>query len=271
MAKINQKHKTVGVSFNPLVRQAANRRARQLGVSFSRYVGLCVEAEIAGRVSLASLCDAQWADSGAVAWEQGVDLAESTGERLRADVGDLLLRAQVVFSRNALLGAMRADFWVGTKGAEQPPSEKSASEQQATSGEQPPSQELASGEQKSSEGMGQVASEEACALMRTPALRLEKCAIQDTTGHVPASLAQGVVIECHYPSAASHAALLGRAVMLQQMCGRQAVLLCVPYLSVFEPELHAVFARLKIGVTTPDTLLKALQQAGNGECHEPQQ
>lgn len=49
MTQENQKHKTVGVSFNPQLRERANERARNLGLSFSRYVTMCVESELNGR------------------------------------------------------------------------------------------------------------------------------------------------------------------------------------------------------------------------------
>ena len=44
------KAKTIGVSFHPHLREAAADRSTQLGLSFSKYVTLCVEAELAGRV-----------------------------------------------------------------------------------------------------------------------------------------------------------------------------------------------------------------------------
>ena len=45
----NEKHKTIGVSFPPELRRRASERARGIGLSFSKYVTLCVEAEIAGK------------------------------------------------------------------------------------------------------------------------------------------------------------------------------------------------------------------------------
>ncbi len=45
-----EKHKTFGVSFHPDQRERANKRAKTLGLSFSRYVTLCVEAELGGSI-----------------------------------------------------------------------------------------------------------------------------------------------------------------------------------------------------------------------------
>ncbi len=45
-----EKHKTFGVSFHPGQRDRANNRAKNLGLSFSRYVTLCVEAELNGQI-----------------------------------------------------------------------------------------------------------------------------------------------------------------------------------------------------------------------------
>lgn len=47
---INQddRHRTVGVSMSPQLRSRAAKRARALGLPFSRYVQWCVEAELDG-------------------------------------------------------------------------------------------------------------------------------------------------------------------------------------------------------------------------------
>lgn len=239
MAKTNQKHKTVGVSFNPLVRQAANRRARQLGMSFSRYVSLCVEAEMIGRMPLPSPGDAQWEHLREVVRGQEADFAESTTEQLRADVADLLAHAQVPFTRDTLLGSMHADFWIDSRATQKGPQ----STQAALLGNR---EQSAIGGNVRGAHVGKQAARK----------RESKQAIPCP----PAAPTQGVAIECHYPRATSHAALLGRAVMLQQVDGVQAVLLCVPYLSPLAPELQALFTQQRISVTTPDTLLKALRK-----------
>lgn len=44
------KHRTIGVSFHPDLKQRADDRARGMGLSFSRYVTLCVEAELRGHI-----------------------------------------------------------------------------------------------------------------------------------------------------------------------------------------------------------------------------
>jgi hypothetical protein len=45
----DEKHRTVGISMSPQLRERAAARARAVGLSFSRYVQWCLEAELAGR------------------------------------------------------------------------------------------------------------------------------------------------------------------------------------------------------------------------------
>ncbi len=44
----DDRHRTVGVSMSPALRERAAQRARALGLPFSRYVQWCVEAELDG-------------------------------------------------------------------------------------------------------------------------------------------------------------------------------------------------------------------------------
>jgi len=44
----DNRHRTVGVSMSPQLRERAAQRARALGLPFSRYVQWCVEAELDG-------------------------------------------------------------------------------------------------------------------------------------------------------------------------------------------------------------------------------
>jgi hypothetical protein len=44
----DDRHRTVGVSMSPQLRERAVQRARALGLPFSRYVQWCVEAELGG-------------------------------------------------------------------------------------------------------------------------------------------------------------------------------------------------------------------------------
>jgi len=45
---VGQKHRTVGISMNPTLEQRAKARAEALGLKFSPYVTLCIEAELKG-------------------------------------------------------------------------------------------------------------------------------------------------------------------------------------------------------------------------------
>jgi len=47
--RLDERHRTVGVSMSPKLREEAAVRARALGLPFSRYVAWCVEAELEGR------------------------------------------------------------------------------------------------------------------------------------------------------------------------------------------------------------------------------
>lgn len=214
MAKVNQKHKTVGVSFNPQIRKSANLRSRQLGVTFSRYVSLCVEAEIAGMVPV---LDSARGEHSAL-WSEVDRLEQTMDERLRSDVAALLQRADISFVQQAVAGRVNADFFVSELPA-------SACAPEADSG----------------------------APLRYSGAH--SAAARD--GLNGAESHSGVAIECRYPSPTGCAAVLGKAILLQQVFTH--VLLCVPYLSVFEPELLAVFAQQGITVVTPDTLLEALR------------
>ena len=44
----DERHRTMGVSMSPQLRARAAARAREVGLSFSRYVQWCVEAELDG-------------------------------------------------------------------------------------------------------------------------------------------------------------------------------------------------------------------------------
>jgi len=48
MAGLDEKHRTIGVSMPPRLRQQAGERAAEVGLSFSRYVQWCIEAELDG-------------------------------------------------------------------------------------------------------------------------------------------------------------------------------------------------------------------------------
>jgi len=42
-------HRTVGISMSPQLRERATKRANEIGLSLSRYVQWCIEAEIEGQ------------------------------------------------------------------------------------------------------------------------------------------------------------------------------------------------------------------------------
>ncbi|WP_269542930.1 hypothetical protein [Cerasicoccus fimbriatus] len=122
----DQKHKTVGVSFHPDLRERASERSRALGLSFSRYVTLCVEAELSGHpsqllsqpgvpapmppatasardeVNLQSAIDAGSDYSAAKA--ASIDFEDDIEEILRAD--------DICYTRYSAIGNLRTDFLI---------------------------------------------------------------------------------------------------------------------------------------------------------------
>jgi hypothetical protein len=102
------KHRTVGISMNPLLESRARARAKALALHFSTYVAQCVEAELRGDAQLLR--------------EEGLDL-ESALARAReymekktvsidfeADVAGVLEKSGLLFQRLAKLGGERVDF-----------------------------------------------------------------------------------------------------------------------------------------------------------------
>lgn len=350
MAKINHKHKTIGVSFNPLLRQRASRRARELGMSFSRYVSLCVEAEAGGLMPAADLRSAAQSGaeregaaaaeaagnkflrdtaiahgkplrntgdnskllrdatgSGRGLWNRETAAAELTDgapgqraclwpdagsgrspelidERLFRHVSTLLEQAALPFVHRPLLGPVRTDFLVRDicDGVVLPPKESGCVEGAAAQAEREGADTalsqagseyidttlpqagrecidtaLSEGE---SAGIGIALPEggAGAAVAMAPERKRGAAVVQVSRG-LPQELG-GIAIECCHPVDAASAVMLGRAVMLQQVAGVKAVLLCVPYLSALPVGMQGVFDRQNICVTTPDTLLQVLRE-----------
>lgn len=108
-----ERNRTFGISLPPALKGRGEARAGALGLSFSRYVALCVEAELNGHV--ASLVAEEGPDL-----ERAVERARSYLEQkarsveFEEDVAARLHEEGVSFARLARVGEMRVDFLVTT-------------------------------------------------------------------------------------------------------------------------------------------------------------
>ncbi len=113
-----EKHKTFGVSFHPDLRDRTNQRAKSLGLTFSRYVTLCAEAELNGQIpSLLGTGAPQ--PTGATT---GIDLEEAIergGQYSEAktlsidfedDIEEILSNEELCFTRAEKVAHLRTDF-----------------------------------------------------------------------------------------------------------------------------------------------------------------
>ncbi|MGE9294425.1 MAG: hypothetical protein ACQKBW_12485 [Puniceicoccales bacterium] len=112
----NQKHKTVGVSFPPDLRQRASERARGLGLSFSKYVTLCVEAEVGGKPPQLVMENLLPAGAPPLNLEAAVEEGSDYGAMKAASIGfeddveDILKQEDICYSRFAQVAHLRTDF-----------------------------------------------------------------------------------------------------------------------------------------------------------------
>ncbi len=111
------KHKTIGVSLAPELRQQASERAQSLGLTFSRYVALCLEAEIQARPPRQLF-------EGLPGRERDLDLARALDEggeygaakaaaiAFEDDIEDILRAESLDYERFASIAHLRTDFLV---------------------------------------------------------------------------------------------------------------------------------------------------------------
>lgn len=74
LAAKDEKHRTIGVSMSPKLQARAAARAREVGLSFSRYVQWCLEAELDG-----STLEARFRGKGESAKAHGVGAGTGRG------------------------------------------------------------------------------------------------------------------------------------------------------------------------------------------------
>ncbi|GHC10891.1 hypothetical protein [Cerasicoccus arenae] len=118
MAQDTQKHKTVGVSFNPELRDRASERSRSLGLSFSRYVTMCVEAELNGRQPqlLTELGAAPVREDlnlqSAIDAGSDYSAAKAASIDFEDDIEEILRDEDICYTRYSSVANLRTDFLI---------------------------------------------------------------------------------------------------------------------------------------------------------------
>ncbi len=193
-----KKHKTVGVSFSPDLRRRAAERARGLGLSFSKYVTLSVEAELNGRPPQLLMESLLPGTPSPLNLENAVEEASDYGAmkaasiRFEDDVEDILKADDTCYTRFAEVAHLRTDFLV-----------------------------------------------------------------QHVVPETDRTLR--IALECKYNVRNRATVTLGQCMILKNLPGVDAVLLCVPYLKHFDSHLSDTFAQQDITIATPDTLSEQLE------------
>jgi len=194
-----KKHKTVGVSFAPDLRHRAAERARGLGLSFSKYVTLSVEAELNGRPPQLLMESLLPGSPSPLNLESAVEEASDYGAMKAAsidfedDIEEILKTDDLCHTRFAEVAHLRTDFL-----------------------------------------------------------------IQHVVPETGRTLR--IALECKYNVRSRATVALGQCIILKNLPGVDAVLLCVPYLKHFDPHLTDTFAQQGIAVATPDTLSGELER-----------
>lgn len=111
MPKKPQKHKTFGVSFHPNLQKRAGARAEALGLSFSRYVTLCVEAELAGKVTQLIPEDSVDLEKAIVRARHYME-AKTQSIEFENDIEEILTAEGILFTRFEKAGKLLTDFMV---------------------------------------------------------------------------------------------------------------------------------------------------------------
>jgi len=107
-----QKHRTVGISMHPDLEKRAKAQATSLGLKFSPYVTLCIEAEMRGMVNI--LNKATEKGNSAIAYAQNYMENKSTSEDLCSSIEFVLRELKVDYTRNIHIDSLLADFGINT-------------------------------------------------------------------------------------------------------------------------------------------------------------
>ena len=108
------RHRTVGISMGPALEQRAKARAEALGLKFSPYVTLCIEAELKG---FAQIVRDDSLDLDA-AMQRAREYLERKTQSIDfdADVESVLQRCGLRYECHGRVGAHRVDFLISMQG-----------------------------------------------------------------------------------------------------------------------------------------------------------
>lgn len=116
------KHVNFSASMHPDMLKRAEQRARSLGLTRSRYVALCVEAELGGKFSaIGGEASGEPAEPASIDIGQAMERGGRYGEvkarsiEFEGDVEELLKAEGASFSRAAKVDSQRTDFLVDYK------------------------------------------------------------------------------------------------------------------------------------------------------------
>lgn len=108
MPEKHHKNRTYGLSLAPELRERAETRASALGLTFSRYTSLCLEAELTGFAQILRE-DTLDLDRVLARAREYLD-AKTRSIDFESDVASLLDRARVTYERHARFEFLRCDF-----------------------------------------------------------------------------------------------------------------------------------------------------------------
>lgn len=115
---MENKNKTVGVSFPPALRQRAGERSQAPGLSFSRYVQMCVEADLNGQAPALLHDDLTTKARPQVNVQKAPDegeehsTAKAAGSGFADDIEEILKSEGLCYQRLAKVAQLRADFLI---------------------------------------------------------------------------------------------------------------------------------------------------------------
>ncbi|MBN1404033.1 MAG: hypothetical protein JW942_06150 [Opitutales bacterium] len=117
-----QRHRTVGVSMNPTLEQRAKARAEALGLKFSPYVTLCIEAELKGfsQIVRDETLDLEAAMRRAREYMTKKTLSIDFEEDIAAVIARFALAKGARCERLALVSGLRVDFVIERASADGP-------------------------------------------------------------------------------------------------------------------------------------------------------
>ncbi len=240
----DQRHKTIGISFHPELRQRAAQRAQALGLAFSRYVALCVESDLGDR-------SAPW-------WPE-VPTPAGQGGAIAAGRGVAILSNALSEAAGSAVEASE-----GSAGAVRPPPQRRGLADEFSLDE---AIELG-GEYGLAKARSIAFEEDIEEILRAEDFCYERLApvAHLRTDFLIQHAAEGrdrpmrVALECKGGLRGRYALTLGQLLVLRSLPSIDAVLLCIPYTRNFDPHVRETFRQQGLPIVTPDTLVETLHE-----------